>query len=76
MTAISVPGAGVAAAGQLVQRAAVSAYLGRHRGQTRPHTESDLRVFLHWCTDHDLDPPAAVRADIERYLRWLQDMRR
>jgi hypothetical protein len=32
---------------QLVLRAAVSAYLGRYRGQTRLHTESDLRVFLH-----------------------------
>jgi hypothetical protein len=50
-------------------RAAVSAYLGRYRGETRLHTESDLRVFLSWCTDQDLDPLAAVRADIERYLR-------
>jgi hypothetical protein len=60
---------------QLVLRAAVSAYLGRYRGQTRIHTESDLRVFLRWCTDQDLNPLAAVRADIERYLRWLQDVR-
>jgi site-specific recombinase XerD len=54
----------------------VSAFLGRYRGQTRVHTESDLRVFLRWCADHDLDPLAAVRVDIERYLRWLQDVRR
>ena len=38
-------------------------------------TESDLRVFLRWCTEQDLDPLAAVRVDIERYLRWLQDVR-
>ena len=60
---------------ELVLRAAVSAYLGRYRGETRLHTESDLRVFLCWCTDQDLDPLAAVRVDIERYLRWLQDVR-
>jgi integrase/recombinase XerD len=76
MAAFSAPGPGVAPADQLVLRAAVSAYLGRYRGQTRLHTESDLRVFLRWCTDQDLDALAAVRADIERYLRWLQDVRR
>ena len=54
----------------------MSAYLGRYRGETRVHTESDLRVFLRWCTDHDLDPLAAVRVDIDRYVRWLQDVRR
>jgi hypothetical protein len=32
MAAIPVPGAGVATAGQLVQRSPVSAYLGRYRG--------------------------------------------
>ncbi len=54
----------------------MSAFLGRYRGQTRVHTESDLRVFLRWCADHGLDPLAAARVDIERYVRWLQDVRR
>ncbi|MEU6073840.1 hypothetical protein [Micromonospora sp. NPDC047074] len=66
----------VVPADQLVVRAPVSAFLGRYRGQTRVHTEFDLRVFLHWCTDHRLDPLAAARVDIERYVRWLQDVRR
>ncbi|MCW3820871.1 phage integrase N-terminal SAM-like domain-containing protein [Micromonospora sp. DR5-3] len=57
-------------------RAAVSAFLGRYRGQTRVHTESDLRVFLRWCTDQALDPLAMARMDVERYVRWLQDVRR
>lgn len=30
--------------------------------------------MLRWCTDQDLDPLAAVRMDIKRYLRWLQDV--
>src|SRR5262245_21041929 len=75
MAASPASASGVACADQLVLRAAVSAYLGRYRGETRLHTESDLRVFLCWCTDQDLDPLAAVRVDIERYLRWLQDVR-
>jgi integrase/recombinase XerD len=76
MAAFPIPGTEIATADQLVLRAAVSAYLGRYRGQTRVHTDSDLRVFLRWCTDQDLDPLAAARVDIERYLRWLQDVRR
>src|SRR6266511_3030641 len=68
-------GTGVARAEQLILRATVSAYLGRYRGETRLHTESDLRVFLRWCTDQGLDPLTAVRVDIERYVRWLQDVR-
>jgi site-specific recombinase XerD len=60
----------------IVLRAAVSAYLGRYRGASRLRTESDLRIFLTWCTNQDLDPLSAARADIERYVRWLQDVRR
>src|SRR6266545_4780322 len=75
MAAFSAPGTDLARANELVLRAAVSAYLGRYRGETRLHTESDLRVFLRWCTDHELDPLAAVRVDIERYVRWLQEVR-
>jgi len=60
----------------VVLRAAVSACLGRYRGATRLQTESDLSVFLRWCADQNLDPLVAVRADIERYVRWLQDVRR
>jgi hypothetical protein len=75
MATFPVPGAGVASPDELILRAAVSAYLGRYRGQTRLHSESDLRVFLRWCTDQALDPLVAVRVDIERYVRWLQDVR-
>jgi site-specific recombinase XerD len=76
MAAFPASDIGVAPADQLVLRAAVSAYLGRYRGETRLHTESDLGVFLGWCIDQDLAPLAAARLDIERYLRWLQEVRR
>jgi integrase/recombinase XerD len=68
--------AGIGSSDHLVLRAAVAAYLGRYRGQTRLHTNSDLRIFLRWCDDQGLEPLAAVRTDIERYVRWLQDVRR
>src|SRR5947208_15999566 len=76
MAAFPASASDTALSGELVLRAAVSAYLGRYRGQTRLHTESDLEVFLRWCTEQDVDPLAAARVDIERYVRWLQDVRR
>ena len=60
---------------QAVFDLAVAAYLGRYRGTSRLHAESDLRVYLRWCASEALDPLAAARVDIERYLRWLQDVR-
>ena len=75
MAAITVPADGGGSPNELVLRAATAAYLVRYRGQTRLHSESDLRVFLRWCADQGLDPLAAIRVDIERYLRWLQDVR-
>jgi integrase/recombinase XerD len=39
----------VASSDDRILGAAVSAYLGRYRGETRLHTESDLHVFLRWC---------------------------
>jgi integrase/recombinase XerD len=75
MAAFPVPSTRLESPSELVVRAAVAAYLGRYRGLTRQHGESDLRVFLSWCTAQDLDPLTAVRIDIERYVRWLQEVR-
>jgi integrase/recombinase XerD len=75
MTTFTASGSDVEAPDHVVLRAAMAAYLGRYRGESRLHTESDLRVFLRWCADQNLDPLAAVRVDIERFLRWLQDVR-
>jgi site-specific recombinase XerD len=59
-----------------VLRLAVAAYLARFKGQSRIHTESDLRGYLNWCQSHGLDPLAATRPHIELYIRWLQEVRR
>ncbi len=55
---------------------AMAAYLARFKGQSRLHTDSDLRVFLGWCTARGLDPLTAHRHDLELYVRWLQETRR
>jgi site-specific recombinase XerD len=56
-------------------RAATAAYLARYRGTTRMHTESDLRIYLTWCTDRDVKPLTARRHQVELYVRWLQEVR-
>jgi hypothetical protein len=60
----------------LVLRLAASAYLGRFTGISRAHTESDLRLFFTWCVDQRLRPLEVQRAQVERYLRWMQEVRR
>jgi integrase/recombinase XerD len=57
-------------------RQAVAAHLARYTGQTRTHTESDLRAFLTWCTERGLYPLTAHRVHVELYVRWMQETRR
>ena len=54
----------------------MAAYLARFKGSSRYHTESDLRCYLAWCTEHGLDPLAARRPQLELYIRWMQEVRR
>ena len=74
MTTSSVSDQVVAA--ERVLPAAVAAYLGRYRGESRVHTGSDLKVFLSWCAGQDLDPLNLRRTEVERYVRWLHEVRR
>jgi integrase/recombinase XerD len=71
MTTSSLSDRGVAPSDRVVLRAAASAYLGRYRGASRLHAESDLRISSTGVPT----PLTSVRADIERYVRWLQDVR-
>jgi integrase/recombinase XerD len=59
-----------------VLRLAVAAYLARFKGQSRIHTDSDLRGYLGWCQQRELDPLGASRPHVELYIRWLQEVRR
>jgi hypothetical protein len=58
-----------------VLRLAAAAYLGRFKGLSRQRSASDLTVFFTWCADQHVDPLAAGRADLERYVRWMQETR-
>lgn len=55
---------------------AVAGYLARFKSISRTHAESDLRAYLGLCADRRLDPLAAVRPQIELYVRWMQEVRR
>jgi site-specific recombinase XerD len=57
-------------------RLAVSAYLARFKGVSREHTSSDLKVFVMWCAERGAEPRALQRADLELYVRWMQESRR
>jgi integrase len=77
---MEIPQPGTAVSGVVVTtpnvlRMAVAAYLARFKGQSRIHTDSDLRSYLNWCESRGLDPLAAARPHIELYVRWLQEVR-
>src|SRR5918992_172204 len=67
---------GLGAAGGNVLRLATLAYLARYKGDSRMHTDSDLRIYLAWCAERRLEPLAVRRAHVEMYIRWLQEVRR
>jgi len=78
MTSFIVPaGAGEDAAFDDVRlHLAAAAYLARFKGLSREHTDSDLRAFLSWCAGRGIDPLRAQRAQLELYVRWMQETRR
>ncbi len=57
-------------------RLAAAAYLARFTGLSRTHAESDPRVYLSWCAERGVDPLAVGRAQVELYVRWMQEVRR
>jgi site-specific recombinase XerD len=57
-------------------RLAIAAYLARFKGQSRLHTDSDLRCYMFWRREHDLPPLQVKRAHVELYVRWMQEVRR
>ncbi|MDB5910542.1 MAG: Phage integrase family protein, partial [Massilia sp.] len=50
-------------------RAATAAHLARYKGTTRMHTESDLRIYLTWCAERNLQPLTVGRHQVELYIR-------
>jgi integrase/recombinase XerD len=57
-------------------RVAIAAHLARYKGLSRAHSSSDLRVFLRWCVDHQLDPLTVRRVEVELFVHWSEEIRR
>jgi integrase/recombinase XerD len=53
------------------QLAALS-FLARYRGDTLRAYTQDLRIFLGWCAERDVEPLQAQRPHLELYLRWME----
>jgi site-specific recombinase XerD len=53
------------------QLAALS-FLARYRGDTLRAYTQDLRAFLTWCAERDVEPLRAQRPHLELYLRWME----
>ena len=53
------------------QMAALS-FLARYRGDTLRAYTQDLRIFLGWCAERDVEPLQALRPHLELYLRWME----
>lgn len=53
------------------QYAAMSS-LARYRGATLRAYSQDLRYFLRWCAERDVEPLLAERPHLELYLRWME----
>ncbi|WP_157557020.1 hypothetical protein [Nocardia acidivorans] len=60
----------------LVLRLAALAYLARFSAVSRIHAKSALRLYFSWCTDQQPAPLAVARTEVERYMRWMQEVPR
>ncbi len=57
-------------------RVAIAAHLARYTGLPGAHTFSHRQGYRRWCADHQLDPLTVRRADVELFVRWLEEIRR
>lgn len=55
-----------------VTQRALFGFLARYRGDTLRSYRQDLKAFLRWCIDHDLQPMRAQRPHLELYVRWME----
>jgi hypothetical protein len=76
MTTFELLSTGEPATGTDPLRLAAAAYLARFTGLSPTPAESDLRIYFVWCAERGVDPLAASRAQVELYVRWMQEMRR
>jgi integrase/recombinase XerD len=68
-----VPTSGLEPVGDSIT-ALAAAFLLAYAGATRAAYGRDLRAWLSWCADHDVDPLAAQRAHVDAYARTLGEV--
>ena len=52
-----------------------AADLARVTAPSRAHTESDLLIYQACCAARRVDPLATGRAQVELYMRWMEEAR-
>jgi site-specific recombinase XerD len=55
-----------------VTKLALAGFLARYREPTLTSYRVDLRCYLRWCTEVDVQPLRVTRAQLEMYLRHLE----
>lgn len=55
-----------------VTKMALVSFLARYREPTLTAYTVDLRLFIHWCRDHDVEPLRITRGAPEMYVRHLE----
>lgn len=55
---------------------AVASWLASHSGLTRKRYAAEMRMWVRWCADHNLDPEAVIRPHVELYMRELEEERK
>lgn len=73
MVPAPIPTTGLEPAGASIT-ALAAAFLIAYQGATRAAYRRDLRAWLRWCEDHDVDPLGAQRAHVDAYARTLAEV--
>ena len=52
---------------------ALISFLARYRGDTLRAYQQDLKAYVRWCAERQLQPLQVKRPHLELYLRWMED---
>ena len=55
-----------------VTRLAIASFLARYREPTLTAYTQDLKAFLNWCQQYELDALRVTRGELEMYARRLE----
>ncbi len=49
-------------------------FLVQHTASTRASYANDLRLYTRWCHEHNIDPVSITRAEINVYVRYMEEI--